>query len=213
MRIKFTILTLVAALSLAGCNNMTRTERDTATGAGFGAAAGAIIGHQSGHGAGGAVIGAIVGAAAANAWSTNMERQRVEMQRATRGTGIIVTRTNDNRLKLYIPSDISFPPGRSDISPKFSRFLDNFAASLNGYPYTSVAITGHTDASGSDEVNLPLSRDRAMRTRDYLISRGVGASRFWVNGRSSYEPIADNTTASGRARNRRVEIYVFEQAR
>ena len=130
MRIKFTILTLVAALSLAGCNNMTRTERDTATGAGFGAAAGAIIGHQSGHGAGGAVIGAIVGAAAANAWSTNMERQRVEMQRATRGTGIIVTRTNDNRLKLYIPSDISFPPGRSDISPKFSRFLDNFAASL-----------------------------------------------------------------------------------
>jgi len=213
MRIKFTALALVGALALTGCANMTQTERDTAAGAGLGAIVGGIIGHQSGHAAGGAVIGGIIGGVAGNAWSNNMERQRVEMQRATYGTGIIVTKTDDNRLKLYIPSDISFPSGRSDISPKFSRFLDRFAGSLNNYPYTSVAIVGHTDTSGSDAVNLPLSRDRAMRTRDYLINRGVGPNRFWVDGRSSYEPIASNTTPSGHAQNRRVEIYISEQAR
>ncbi len=211
MRVKITALVLVASLSLAGCANMNQTERDTATGAGLGAIAGAVIGHQSGRAGEGAVIGGILGAVAGNAWSNHMERQRVEMQRAAYGTGIIVTKTDDNRLKLYIPSDISFPSGRSDISPRFSRFLDRFSANLVNYPYTAVAIVGHTDSSGSDAVNLPLSRDRAMRTRDYLISRGVAPNRFAVDGRSSYEPIASNTTSEGRKRNRRVEIYVYER--
>lgn len=211
MRVKITALVLVASLSLAGCANMNQTERDTATGAGLGAIAGAVIGHQSGRAGEGAVIGGILGAVAGNAWSNHMERQRVDMQRAAYGTGIIVTKTDDNRLKLHIPSDISFQSGRSDISPRFARFLDRFAANLNNYPSTAVAIVGHTDSSGSDAVNLPLSRDRAMQTRDYLINQGVAPHRFAVDGRSSYEPIASNTTAEGRKRNRRVEIYVYER--
>ncbi len=212
MRTKYIILALVASLALTGCANMTQTERDTATGAGIGAVAGGIIGHQSGNTAGGAVIGGIIGAAVGHAWSTRMEQQRVAMERAAYGTGIIVTRTADNRLKLYIPSDaVSFKPGRSDISPKFARILNRFSVSLINYPYTSVAIVGHTDNTGPDAMNLALSRDRALSTRDYLISRGVAPSRFWVDGRSSYEPIAPNTTTSGRAQNRRVEIYISER--
>ena len=213
MRNKITALALVAALTLTGCANMTQTERDTAGGAGLGAIAGAIIGHQSGRGAEGAIIGGIIGAVAGNAWSNNMEKQRVAMERAAYGTGIVVTKTDDNRLKLFIPSDISFQSGRSDISRRFARFLNRFASSLNSYPYTTVAIIGHTDASGSDAVNLPLSQDRALRTRDFLINSGVAQNRFAVDGRSSYEPIASNTTARGRAQNRRVEIYIYEQAR
>jgi outer membrane protein OmpA-like peptidoglycan-associated protein len=213
MRNKFTVLALVASLALTGCANMTQTERDTATGAGIGAAAGAIIGHQSGHTAGGAVIGGILGAAAGHAWSSNMEQQRIAMERAVYGTGIIVTRTADNRLKLYIPSHISFRSGGAEISPSFSRILNRFAVSLNNYPYTTVAIVGHTDSTGSDAVNLSLSRDRATSTRDYLISRGVAPDRFWVDGRSSYEPVASNATANGRAKNRRVEIYISERVR
>ena len=211
MRNKFTALILVAVLALSGCANMNQTERDTATGAALGATAGAIIGHQSGHGARGAIIGGILGAVAGNVWSNHMEKQRLAMQQAAAGTGIIVTRTDDNRLKLFIPSDISFKSGRSDISPRFARFLDRFSANLNAYPATAVAIIGHTDGSGSDAINLPLSRDRAMSTRDFLISRGVAPNRFAIDGRSSYEPIAPNTSAEGRKRNRRVEIYVYER--
>lgn len=213
MRTKFTALFLAAVLALTGCANpnMTPTEQRTATGAGIGAVAGAIIGHQSGRALEGAAIGAVVGGVGGYAWSRHMEQQRASMQQAAQGTGIVVTRTSDNRLKLDIPSDISFQSGRSDISPRFAAFLDRFAANLNTYPSTLVAIVGHTDNSGSDAVNLPLSRDRAMSTRDYLINRGVAPNRFAIDGRSSYEPIAPNTTATGRKRNRRVEIYVYER--
>lgn len=213
MRKKITAILLVASLGISGCANMTQTERDTATGATLGAIAGGLIGHQSGRGAEGAIIGGIVGGVAGHAWSSRMEQQRVMMARDTRGTGIIVTRTSDNRLKLYIPSDVSFQSGRSDISPRFARVLDRFAANLNSYPYTNVAIVGHTDNTGSDATNLSLSHDRALSTRDYLIARGVAPNRFWIDGRSSYEPVAPNTTARGRAKNRRVEIYIAEQAR
>lgn len=210
MRKKITALVLASALTLSGCANMTPTEQGTATGAGLGALAGAIIGHQSGNTAGGAAIGAVVGGIGGYAWSNHMEQQRMSMQRAASGTGIAVTKTDDNRLKLNIPSDISFRSGRSDISPRFAGFLDQLSTNLNSYPSTTIAIVGHTDSSGSDAINLPLSRDRAMSTRDYLVSRGVASNRFAIDGRSSYEPIANNATAAGRQRNRRVEIYIYE---
>ncbi|MBS1188075.1 MAG: hypothetical protein H6R04_2093 [Burkholderiaceae bacterium] len=210
MRTKITALILILTLTVTGCANMTQTEQDTVAGAAVGAALGAAVTRHHGRGA---IIGGVLGAVAANAWSRNMEAQRVAMERAAYGTGIVVTQTNDNRLKLYIPSDISFRSGRSDISPKFARFLDSFSASLNNYPQTSVAIIGHTDSTGSDAVNRPLSYDRAASTRDFLISRGVNPNRFLIDGRSSYEPVASNASPSGRKRNRRVEIYVYEPAR
>lgn len=213
MRIKFTALALAASLALTGCADMTPTQQGTATGAGLGAIAGAIIGHQSGHTAGGAAIGAALGGVGGYAWSSHMEQQRASMQRASQGTGIVVSRTNDNRLKMDIPSDISFQTGRSDISPRFASFLNQLSTNLNSYPSTTITIIGHTDSTGSDAINLPLSRNRAMSTRDYLISRGVAPNRFAIDGRSSYEPIADNSTAAGRQRNRRVEIYISEPAR
>ena len=208
MRTRITALILALTLALTGCANMTQTERDTAAGAVIGAGVGAAVG-----GGRGGIIGGILGAVAANAWSNHMEQQRIALQQAAYGTGIIVTKTDDNRLKLYIPSDISFRSGRSDISPRFARFLDRFSASLINYPYTGIAIVGHTDSTGSDAVNLPLSHDRAASTRDFLISRGVAPNRFAIDGRSSYEPVASNTSTAGRKRNRRVEIYVYEVAR
>jgi outer membrane protein OmpA-like peptidoglycan-associated protein len=77
---------------------------------------------------------------------------------------------------------------------------------------TLVSIVGHTDNTGSDAVNNPLSVDRANSARDYLVARGVASTRFSTEGRGSREPVADNATADGRARNRRVEIYVAEPA-
>jgi outer membrane protein OmpA-like peptidoglycan-associated protein len=213
------VLAAATALSLAlsGCADMSATDRGTATGAGVGAALGGILGASTGHGgggraAGGAVLGAAAGAVVGNIWSKRMEAQKQQMEQATKGTGVQVTQTGDNRLKLDIPSDISFDTSRSDIKPDFRPILDKFAATLNENPTTTVSIVGHTDSTGSASINEPLSVDRASHTRDYLASRGVSPTRVVVEGRGAREPVASNDDNAGRARNRRVEIFVAEPA-
>ena len=197
-----------------GCASMDDTQRRTATGAGVGALAGAVIGSATGGNAGtGAVLGAGVGALGTYIWSQNMERQKREMEQATRGTGIAVSQTADNQLMLNIPSDISFAVGRSDIQPNFAPVLDQFAMGLRNNPYSDVRIVGHTDSTGSEAVNNPLSVDRAASTRNYLVNRGVDGRRIAIDGMGERYPIASNDTAEGRARNRRVEIFVGERAR
>lgn len=197
---------------LAGCANMSETQQGTGTGAAIGAVAGALIG--GGHNTvKGAAIGAAIGAGGGYLWSKHMEEQKATMERATQGSGVSVSQTADNQLKLDIPSDVSFDTGRYDIKPNLRPILDRFATTLNQNPVTTVTIIGHTDSSGSEAINNPLSLDRAASTRDYLVARRVAANRIVINGRGSHEPIADNATASGRARNRRVEIFVAEPAR
>jgi outer membrane protein OmpA-like peptidoglycan-associated protein len=209
------IITATAAtLILSGCANMSETERGTAQGAGIGAGIGALLGVATGghtHAVGGAALGGVIGAVAGNVWSSRMENQRRQMEQATQGTGVQVSQTADNRLKLEIPSDISFAIGRSDINNDFRPILDRFASGLLDNPAATVTIIGHTDSTGSDVINNPLSFDRASRTRDYLAGRGVPPQRIYVDGRGSREPVASNATEAGRARNRRVEIYVAEQ--
>lgn len=215
MRTSRTLIAATAAVLLAsGCANMTDTQRRTATGAGVGAAGGAVLGAVTGGNAGtGALIGAGVGALGTYIWSQHMERQKQEMQQVTQGTGVVVTQTQDNQLKLDIPSDISFATNRSDIQPNFAPVLDRFAEGLRNNPNAEVRIVGYTDSTGSDSINNPLSLDRATSTRNYLTSRGVSGARIQVEGRGAREPVASNDTADGRARNRRVEIYVGERPR
>lgn len=205
----------VLMAGLAGCANMNQTQQDTARGAGVGAAAGAVLGALTGGSKGatrGAVLGGAVGAGGGYLWSQKMQEQKAAMEKATVGTGVAVTQTQDNRLKLDIPSDVSFATNRSDISPSFAPILNQFATSLNQNPVTTVTIIGHTDSTGSDAINNPLSMDRANSARDYLVSRGVARTRIATEGRGSREPIADNSNPSTRAKNRRVEIYVAEPA-
>ena len=195
-----------AAVVMTGCANMTETQRNTAIGAGVGAAAGGLIGDGRG-----AAVGAGVGALGGYAWSKYMENKRQQMQQATAGTGVQVTQTPDNQLKLHIPNDISFATGRADIQPNFRPVLDRFAEGLRNNPNAEVRIIGHTDSTGSNAINNPLSLDRAESTRNYLTARGVNGNRIHVEGRGSREPVASNDTSDGRARNRRVEIYVGER--
>ena len=207
----------LVAFTATGCADMSATQRGTATGAGIGAGLGAIIGGTtSGGGSGratrGAVLGGAAGAVIGNIWSKRMEAQKQQMEQATRGTGVQVTQTQDNRLKLEIPSDVSFDTGRSDIKSNFQPVLERFAQTLQENPATTVTIIGHTDSTGTPDINQPLSVDRAARTRDYLAGRGVNPNRITIEGRGEREPIASNNDASGRARNRRVEIYVAERA-
>ena len=212
---KYLITGVAAVVILAtGCAEMSDTQRRTATGAGVGALAGAVLSSATGGRAGtGAVVGAGVGALGTYIWSQNMERQKREMEQATQGTGIAVTQTQDNQLKLDIPSDISFAVGRSDIQSNFAPVLDRFAEGLRNNPNTDVRIIGHTDNTGSDAVNNPLSLERAASTRNYLTGRGIDGRRISIEGMGERQPIATNDTAHGRSRNRRVEIYVGERPR
>ena len=212
---KTIVSSALIAFTLGGCANMTEKQSTVAKGAGIGAAGGAVIGAVVG-GTKGAVIGAVVGGAAGgvagNVWSNRMEAQKKQMEQATAGTGVAVTKTPDNRLKLDVPSDISFDSGRTDIKPSFRTVLDSFASGLAKNTATTVTIVGHTDATGSDAVNNPLSINRAASVRDYLSTRGVAASRFVIEGKGSREPIASNDSSANKAKNRRVEIFVAEPA-
>lgn len=204
---------LAATLLVGGCANMTESQSTTAKGAGIGAVGGAVLGAAVGGSSGaakGAVIGAGAGALGGYIWSRRMEDQKRAMEQSTQGTGVAVTQTADNRLKIDVPSDVSFDVGRADIKPNFRPILDAFAQNLVRNPGTTVSITGHTDSLGSDAINNPLSLNRASSVRDYLGARGVDTHRISVDGRGSREPVADNATETGRARNRRVEIYVAE---
>jgi outer membrane protein OmpA-like peptidoglycan-associated protein len=207
------LLAIAAAVAvLSGCANMSDTQRRTATGAGAGAVAGAVLGSVTGGSAGtGALLGAGVGALGTYIWSQNMERQKRDMEQATAGTGVGVMQTNDNQLKLDIPSDISFDTGRADIKGNFAPILDRFAEGLRNNPNAEVRIIGHTDSTGSDAINNPLSLQRAESARNYLTARGVHGGRIQVEGRGSHQPVASNDTNDGRARNRRVEIFVGER--
>jgi outer membrane protein OmpA-like peptidoglycan-associated protein len=205
------ILGLVSAATMfTGCANMSETQRGTAIGAGAGAATGAVIGRATGHNntARGAVIGGALGAIAGNVWSRRMEEKRVAMQQATQGTGIEVSRTPNEELRVNVPSDITFDTGRSDLKPQLRGVLDHFAQGLDRT--TVVRVVGHTDSTGSDAINDPLSRARAESVARYLEDRGVPANRVEAVGRGEHEPIADNNSETGRAKNRRVEIFLRE---
>ena len=197
-----------SAMLITGCADMSETQRGTAIGAGIGALAGAVIGGDT-HGT---VIGGALGAVGGYVWSQHMQEKKLAMERATRGTGVSVTQTADNQLKLNIPSDVSFDTGRADIKPNLRPILDQFANGLAGQPNTEVRIIGHTDSTGSDAINDPLSMQRAQAARDYLAGRGVDSRRILIAGRGSREPVADNSTEAGRTRNRRVEIYLGERS-
>ncbi len=196
-----------AAMVMTGCANMSETQRNTAIGAGVGAVAGGLIGDGKG-----AAIGAGVGAVGGYAWSKYMENKKTQMQQATAGTGVEVTQTSDNQLKLNIPEGVSFDTGRSDIKPNLRPILDQFAQGLGQQPNTEVFIVGHTDSTGTDAINNPLSVARANSVRDYLATRGADTRMIRTEGRGSREPIASNSTAAGRAANRRVEIFLAERA-
>ncbi|MBK1612655.1 hypothetical protein CKO44_04140 [Rubrivivax gelatinosus] len=200
---------VAAAAVLAGCENMDERSRGTATGAAIGALGGAVLSKATGGKAGtGAVVGGVVGAVGGNLWSKRMEDKRRAMEQATAGTGIDVARTQDNELKVNVPSDLSFAVGRADLQPSLRPVLDQFARGLDQTMH--VRIVGHTDSTGSDAINDPLSLARARTVRDYLEDRGVPAARLEIAGRGAREPVADNNTDAGRSKNRRVEIFLTE---
>ena len=203
-----TAIVSAVTILLTGCATATPEQQGAGTGALIGAVAGQVLGRDAKSSA----IGAGLGALGGYIWSKNMDDKKRAMEVATAGTGTVVTQTADNQLKLSIPNDISFDTGRHDIKPNLRPILDQFAQGLSQQASMEVKIVGHTDNTGSDAVNNPLSVNRAQSARDYLVARGVSSQRISIDGRGSREPIADNATEAGRARNRRIDIYLAERS-
>ncbi|OIN58058.1 OmpA family protein [Arsenicibacter rosenii] len=203
-------VSLVTGDGLMSCknikNNTNKTQRGAAIGAGSGAVIGGVIGRRSGNTAIGAILGATVGGAAGAVIGRRMDKQAEEMQREL--PNATVERVGEG-IKITFGSDILFDVDKYDLKSTTKRQLDDFAETLNKYPDTDIVIEGHADATGPDDYNLKLSRRRADAVAAYLKSRSVKNARIDEKGYGESQPVADNDTEAGRAKNRRVDIAVF----
>ena len=136
-----------------------------------------------------------------------MDKQEAELREQMAGTGVEVQRQGDT-IRLQAPENITFDTNRADVKPQFQPVLGQLAQSIQQYPGTVVQVEGHTDSVGSASYNQTLSENRAGAVRSYLIQRGVEANRLAAVGYGLTRPVADNSTAAGRAQNRRVEVLI-----
>ena len=213
----------ITAIALAGtllagtsaCVTDPETGEQRVSRAAIGAAIGAGSGYLLGDLIGGRrdrtekILGAGIGAVAGAAVGTYMDRQERELRDKTAGTGVEIDRQGDELL-LTMPAGITFPINRYDIQPQFQSTLDQVASTLSTYPSTMIDVYGHTDPSGGDVINIPLSQNRAGAVANYLAARGVQRERIATQGFGSSQPLAgnDNSTEAERAANRRVEIRI-----
>jgi outer membrane protein OmpA-like peptidoglycan-associated protein len=219
MRTSF-IVAGVSVLAMLGATACTTTDpyssaprrNNTATGALAGALGGAVLGYLTNtsngeQGRKNALIGAGVGALGGAAVGSYMDRQQRDLEGQLSGSGVGVARQGDT-LVLRMPSDVTFATNQSDINPRFDATLADVAGVLQRYDQSLVDIVGHTDSSGGDAINQPLSERRAVSVADALIRNGVQRERLYVAGNSSRNPVASNDSPQGRAQNRRVEILI-----
>jgi len=205
-----TIITIILlAVMLAGVHEscgMSKTAEGAAIGAAAGGVVGGIIGHQTGNTAAGAIIGGAIGGAAGAYIGNYMDKQAEEIQADLEGAK--VERIGEG-IKITFDSGILYDVNKATLRPEAKANLDKLAVILNKYADTNILIEGHTDATGTDEYNLELSRNRASSVSNYLAGLAVDSKRFTTMGYGESQPIATNDTDEGRQQNRRVEIAIM----
>lgn len=209
-------LIAAAALLLAACQTTnpytqqpqtSKAGKGAAIGAAAGVVAGLITGDSSRQRRKHALIGLGVGALTGGGVGYYMDQQEMKLRQQLEGTGVSVTREGD-QIKLNMPGNVTFESNQSDINSRFYPVLDSVVTVLQEFDKTLVEVSGHTDSTGDDKINNPLSERRAASVGSYLMSRGVIPQRIESYGAGSYYPIADNKTVEGRLLNRRVEIML-----
>ena len=207
----FKVMTLgMCTLAVVSCG--TKQGTGTLVGAGGGALLGAIIGKIAGNTAVGTAIGGAVGAGAGTLIGRHMDKvaaataakvQNAKVEEVTDANGL-------KAVKVTFDSGILFATNKADLSKNSKNELAKFATVLKENNSCNVDIYGHTDATGNDGINIPLSNSRAKSVVAYLESCGVSATQFQkVEGKGSSEPVASNDTNEGRKQNRRVEVYLY----
>lgn len=216
-KLALTSLSIAALLGAAACTttdpySSAPRRNNTGTGVLTGAGVGAVLGYLTNTSSGeqgrkNALIGAGIGALAGGGVGQYMDRQQRALEAELSGTGVGVARQGDN-LVLRMPSDVTFATNQSTIDSRFLPVLDDVARVIGEYDRSMVDVIGHTDSSGGDAINQPLSERRAASVASHLINRGVMRERIYVAGMSARNPIASNETVDGKAQNRRVEILI-----
>jgi outer membrane protein OmpA-like peptidoglycan-associated protein len=204
---RFFVYGLIALVlvGVMGCS-WSQKSKGAIIGAGSGAAVGAVIGNAAGNTAAGAIIGAAVGGAAGAYIGNYMDKQAAEMERDLEGARI--ERVGEG-IKITFDSGLMFDVNKATLRPASEQNLTKLAVILNKYPDTNVLLEGHTDATGSDEYNLNLSRLRAQSVSNYLSGQQVREARFTIMGYGEAQPIATNDSEDGRQQNRRVEVAIY----
>ena len=196
-------------LAVVSCS--TKQGTGSLIGAGGGALVGGIIGKLAGNTAVGAAIGGAVGAGAGAIIGHHMDKVAEQAKQIENAK--VEKETDSNGLeavKVTFDSGILFATNKADLNANSKSALANFSKTLRENNLLSVDIYGHTDSTGNDGINIPLSNKRAQSVESYLKSCGVSASQFKnVSGKGSSEPVADNSTVEGRKQNRRVEVYLY----
>lgn len=199
------------SILLSGCKSMSNTGKGALIGGGGGAALGAGVGALIGGGKGaaiGAAIGAGVGAGAGALIGRKMDKQKKELEAIQGATTEEITDINGLKaLKVTFASGILFSTNSSTLTPSSKTALTEFANSVKNNPMTDIVIEGHTDNAGNDNINVPLSQKRAASVAQFLRSSSVN-NKIMELGSGSSKPVAENTTADGRTKNRRVEIFI-----
>ena len=209
--LRFTALAALAALTACTTNPYTG-EQQASKAATYGAGAAAVCGligsMDSSKKARNAALGCGIVGAGVGAY---MDVQEAKLREQLQGTGVQVVREGVN-IRLIMPGNITFETDSYHLRPDFYPVLNSVGLVLAKYADTTMRVTGHTDNTGSREYNQTLSERRARSVADYLATQNVVRSRMYVQGMGFDQPIADNSSADGRSRNRRVELYILPKA-
>lgn len=200
------VLLSAALLTMGtGCGWSKKAQYGTAGAAG-GAAVGGAIGKAAGNTVLGAILGAAIGGAAGVYIGNYMDKQAEEIKQDIAGAR--VERVGEG-IRITFDSGILFDVNKAELKPISKENISKLAAILQKYPDTNILLEGHTDATGTDEHNLELSRARSQAVANFLAALQVNATRFTIMGYGEAQPIADNESEIGRAQNRRVEIAIM----
>ncbi len=212
--IAFLSLFLFACTTIDPYTGEQKTSK-TAKGGGIGAVAGAVLGAATGDNAKErrkrALAGALIGGATGAGVGNYMDRQEAKLRAELQGTGVQVRREGDN-LYLVMPGNITFSSGSADIRADFYDVLNSVAKVLKEFKDTSIKVSGHTDSTGGDKINIPLSQNRADSVAMYLRTQNVSSARIQSYGYGAQYPVASNTSEEGKQANRRVELELVPTA-
>lgn len=203
----------MCALMVVGCS--TQAGTGSLLGGGAGAALGGVIGQLIGKNTKSTVIGAAVGTAVGTTAGAligkHMDKVRAKAAAVENAQVSEITDQNGlTAVKVAFDGGILFDHAKATLRSNTKTALSKFANVLKSEPDLFIDIQGHTDSTGSDRVNDPLSEQRAQAVANYLVNCGVPSRQFQnVSGFGSRQPVASNETAEGRAQNRRVEVYMY----
>ena len=197
----------VAGLTLAACTNPDGSMNRGTNGALIGGLTGVVVGNAVGGSDKDRIIGGVVGAAIGGTIGNQLESQERELREATAGSGLLVTRDGQT-LIVALPEAITFATGSVVVQSNLVASIVAVARNLQTHRNSTVLVEGHTDNVGSYAFNQDLSERRALAVAQILINNGTASSRVSAIGRAFSAPVASNSTAAGRAQNRRVAIII-----